>query len=162
MDEDHLEYPDGTVLTVKSVGHFSDLLGDGDAHEVICTYPGHLSEEQAIAALIAAAAGRAGPSFESFLERVLVAGRAYSQSPAKRSENRGGAPARDWQADYGYSPTYLELNAIIRRELTPSMTKAEARRSALRAVRRAKPDKTITADAEALKQLMTYYLNSFL
>jgi hypothetical protein len=137
------------------VGACSLPAKDGEVFEVIADAPGQLSQAQAIAVLTWAAARQEGLTLEEFHGRVLAAAsHLFIAPPVSTPKARGGAPARDWEADYGKSAREIEFEAVIRHAARPKTTKSAARRAALMAAR-THSSETIATDAEKLKQLMS-------
>lgn len=137
------------------VGACCDPTLSDEVLEVFADAPGQLSEAQAIAVLTWHASRREGLTLEEFHARVLAAAsQLFIAPPVSTPKARGGAPAYDWEADYGKSPRELEFEAVVRHAAQPATTKAAARRAALRAAR-PRSEETIVKDAEKLKQLMS-------
>lgn len=147
-------------LRRQSVSSFSDPSNDGDVFDVLAEFPANLDEATAIAVLVQGAAHRKGMGRDAFMNRIASeAARIFNAPIAPEPRNKGGAPARDWEAEYGKGAWELGLLAVVYGALYPDLSKSSSLRSALIAARAAagrgaRPEDTIKSDADKLKQAL--------
>lgn len=161
MNNAHSKLPRRSLpLRRQTVSSFSDPCNDGDVFDVVAKFPANLGEATAIAVLVQGAARREGMDRDAFMGRIASeAARIFDAPIPIEQNNKGGAPARNWAAEYGVGAWRLGFAAVVRRALDPKLSYVTSLRHALIAARAAagrgaRPDDTIKSDADKLKQAL--------